>query len=165
MTPDRDPRRPPKKGTAVDNGEIEKRTRPSSNDPHEIVFFQRHFDNDVNQSIPGQNFLNNICPEKVRTTFRAVLIAVAKAPPKRFAGGGYWEAMHGDMSGWYEVRDSIIQIMQKLKLLGLNTDSIDSNSRSTQAEKGLSQSLGALFQEVVQEILAFQAPQQPQSVC
>ena len=34
----------------------------------------------------------------------AVLIAVAKAPPKKFAGGGYWEAMHGEMTGWFEVR-------------------------------------------------------------
>lgn len=25
---------------------------------------------------------------------RAVLTEVAAAPPKRFAGGGYWEAMH-----------------------------------------------------------------------
>jgi len=29
---------------------------------------------------------------------------VAAAPPHRFAGGGYWEAMHGDMTGWFEVR-------------------------------------------------------------
>ena len=35
---------------------------------------------------------------------QAVLIAVADAPPKRFAGGGYWEAMRGDMGGWFEVR-------------------------------------------------------------
>ena len=28
---------------------------------------------------------------------------VAAAPPKRFAGGGYWEAMKGDMTGWFEV--------------------------------------------------------------
>jgi hypothetical protein len=35
---------------------------------------------------------------------RAVLIAVAAAPPKRFAGGGYWEAMKGEMAGWFEVR-------------------------------------------------------------
>lgn len=34
----------------------------------------------------------------------SVLVAVATAPPHRFAGGGYWEAMHGDMKGWYEVR-------------------------------------------------------------
>lgn len=33
-----------------------------------------------------------------------MLVAVATAPPKRFAGGGYWEAMKGDMTGWYEVR-------------------------------------------------------------
>jgi hypothetical protein len=32
------------------------------------------------------------------------LVAVAGAPPHRFAGGGYWEAMHGDMAGWFEVR-------------------------------------------------------------
>lgn len=35
---------------------------------------------------------------------RAALIAVASAPPKRFAGGGYWEAMKGDMTGWFELR-------------------------------------------------------------
>jgi len=35
---------------------------------------------------------------------RAVLVAVATAPPKRSAGGGYWEAMRGEMTGWFEVR-------------------------------------------------------------
>ena len=35
---------------------------------------------------------------------RAALIAVASAPPKRFAGGGFWEAMKGEMTGWFEVR-------------------------------------------------------------
>jgi len=104
MAPDRNPKRTPKKKAAINNGEIEKRARPSSDDQHEIVFFQRHILDDINESTPGQDFLNEICPEGVRRTFRAVLIAVAKAPPKRFAGGGYWEAMRGDMSGWYEVR-------------------------------------------------------------
>ena len=33
-----------------------------------------------------------------------MLIAVAAAPPKRFAGGGYGEAMHSDMTGWLAVR-------------------------------------------------------------
>ena len=33
-----------------------------------------------------------------------MLDAVAEAPPPAFAGGGKWEAMHGDMSGFYEVR-------------------------------------------------------------
>ena len=104
MAPDRNPKRTPKKKTTINNGEIENRTRPSSNDLHEIVFFQRHVSADINESTPGQDFLNEVCPVCVRRTFRAVLIAVAKAPPKRFAGGGYWEAMHGDMSGWFEVR-------------------------------------------------------------
>lgn len=88
----------------VNNGEVKRKTRPSSDDQHEIVFFQRHIVDDTNESTPGQDFLNEICPDGVRRTFRGVLIAIAKAPPKRFAGGGYWEAMHGDMSGWYEVR-------------------------------------------------------------
>lgn len=35
---------------------------------------------------------------------RAVLAEVAACPPKRFAGGGYWEAMKGAMTGWFEVR-------------------------------------------------------------
>ncbi|MFZ4895722.1 hypothetical protein ACL9RL_14850 [Plantibacter sp. Mn2098] len=29
---------------------------------------------------------------------------MAAAPPKRFSGGGYWEAMRRAMTGWYEVR-------------------------------------------------------------
>lgn len=33
-----------------------------------------------------------------------MLKAVADAPPNAFAGGGYWEAMHGTMAGYYEVR-------------------------------------------------------------
>jgi hypothetical protein len=53
--------------------------------------------------VPGRNFLEG-CPTKVRATMRAVLVAVAAAPPKRFSGGGYWEAMKGAMSGWFEVR-------------------------------------------------------------
>ncbi|MER5312850.1 hypothetical protein ABT034_34340 [Streptomyces sp. NPDC002773] len=48
--------------------------------------------------------MRDVCPAKVRATMRAVLAEVAAAPPKRFAGGGYWEAMKGDMGGWYEVR-------------------------------------------------------------
>jgi hypothetical protein len=34
----------------------------------------------------------------------AVLDAVAAAPPPQFSGGGYWEAMHGTMAGFFEVR-------------------------------------------------------------
>ncbi len=34
----------------------------------------------------------------------AVVQAVAAAPPPAFSGGGKWEAMHGFMAGFYEVR-------------------------------------------------------------
>jgi len=76
---------------------------PNSDDTHEIKYFKRHKNDDATESIPGREFLN-ACPTKVRATMRRVLIAVAEAPPKRFSGGGYWEAMRGDMKGWFEVR-------------------------------------------------------------
>jgi len=37
------------------------------------------------------------CPHSVEAHLKAVLDAVAVAPPPRFSGGGYWEAMHGEM--------------------------------------------------------------------
>lgn len=80
------------------------RTGPSSDDAHAIVFFQRHADDDPDETVPGRVFLREVCPAGVRAKFVAVLNAVAAAPPKRFAGGGAWEAMHGDMTGWFEVR-------------------------------------------------------------
>jgi len=78
-------------------------TRPSSDDVHDIIFFKRHRDDDADENTPGRVFLE-LCPTKVKATMRSVLAAVAAAPPKRFAGGGYWEAMKGDMTGWFEVR-------------------------------------------------------------
>lgn len=79
------------------------RTGPSPDDAHDIVYFKRHADDDARQSEPGRDALQS-WPTSVRAKAMAVLIAVAKAPPKRFAGGGYWEAMSGDMSGFFEVR-------------------------------------------------------------
>jgi hypothetical protein len=54
-------------------------------------------------SVPGADFLDD-CPAKVRGTILAVLDAVAAAPPPAFSGGGKWEAMHGEMGGYYEIR-------------------------------------------------------------
>jgi hypothetical protein len=54
-------------------------------------------------SVPGADFLDE-CPAKVRGTILAVLDAVAAAPPPAFSGGGKWEAMHGEMGGYYEIR-------------------------------------------------------------
>ena len=53
--------------------------------------------------VPAEEFLN-ACPAKVDARFNAVLEAVREAPPPQFSGGGYWEAMHGDMGGYYEIR-------------------------------------------------------------
>lgn len=79
------------------------RTGPSADDAHDIVYFKRHVDDDPAQNEPGRDALRS-WPTSVRAKANAVLIAVATAPPKRFSGGGYWEAMKGDMSGWFELR-------------------------------------------------------------
>jgi hypothetical protein len=100
MSPDprdrRKQRKPQPKAPAV-------RTGPSPDDEHEIVFFRRHKDDDPKQLTPGREALNGY-PATVRAKMRAALVAVATAPPKRFSGGGYWEAMKGEMSGWFELR-------------------------------------------------------------
>jgi hypothetical protein len=69
----------------------------------QIVFFQRHASDDRDQAIPGQTFLEN-CPDGVAAKFVATLDAVRDRPPPAFSGGGKWEAMHDEMSGYYEVR-------------------------------------------------------------
>jgi hypothetical protein len=53
--------------------------------------------------VPGLEFLKS-CPVKVRAKLVAVLEAVRAAPPPAFSGGGKWEAMHGSMGGYYEIR-------------------------------------------------------------
>jgi Txe/YoeB family toxin of Txe-Axe toxin-antitoxin module len=53
--------------------------------------------------VPAEVFLD-ACPSKVDATFNAVLEAVRAAPPPAFSGGGKWEAMHGAMAGYYEIR-------------------------------------------------------------
>jgi hypothetical protein len=54
-------------------------------------------------TVPALEFLDS-CPGKIDAEFTAALDAVAAAPPPRFSGGGKWEAMHGTMGGWYEIR-------------------------------------------------------------
>lgn len=39
-----------------------------------------------------------------RAKFAAILESVASAPPRSFSGGGYWEAMHGELDGVFEIR-------------------------------------------------------------
>jgi hypothetical protein len=76
---------------------------PKPDDPYEIAYFRRHRDDDATQGTPAQQFLASV-PPAISARIRAVLIAVAKAPPHKFAGGGKWEAMHDTMAGIYEIR-------------------------------------------------------------
>jgi hypothetical protein len=72
-------------------------------DPWRIHFFQRDAADDPKRDVPAMDFLESI-PPSVAAEIHAVLDAVAAAPPHSFSGGGKWEAMHGDMAGYYEVR-------------------------------------------------------------
>jgi hypothetical protein len=63
-----------------------------------IVYYEKE-----DGTVPAEDFLDS-CPSKVDARFSAVLEAVRIAPPPKFSGGGYWEAMHGDMGGHYEIR-------------------------------------------------------------
>lgn len=57
------------------------------------------------KGVPAIDFLEG-CPTKVAANLLAVLDAVAEAPPPQYSGGGKWEAMHGAMGGYFEVRAS-----------------------------------------------------------
>ena len=63
-----------------------------------IVYYK-----DASGMVPAAEFLDS-CPVKVEATLLAVLKAVRDAPPPQFSGGGKWEAMHGTMNGYYEIR-------------------------------------------------------------
>jgi hypothetical protein len=63
-----------------------------------IVYYQRK-----DGSVPAEAFLDS-CPPSVEIRFLATLTAIRDAPPPQFSGGGRWEAMHGSMSGYYEIR-------------------------------------------------------------
>ena len=79
------------------------KTSKSRDEPWLIHFFQRDARDDKSKSVPAITFLDQV-PVKVRAEMEAVLEAVAEAPPPAFSGGGKWEVMHDDMSGFYEVR-------------------------------------------------------------
>ncbi|HWG63396.1 MAG TPA: hypothetical protein VG253_17000, partial [Streptosporangiaceae bacterium] len=66
--------------------------------PWNIVYYET-----PDGTAPALEFLND-CSRKIDAQFTAVLDAVAAAPPPRFSGGGKWEAMHGVMGGWFEIR-------------------------------------------------------------
>ncbi len=76
----------------------ELRTGPSASDVHEVVFYRA-----ADGSMPARDYLDSL-PKNIRARIRRVAVAVAEAPPTKFAGGGMWEAMHGELTGWHEIR-------------------------------------------------------------
>lgn len=62
-----------------------------------------HFFESTDGSVPAIQFLDAV-PTAVVAEFEAILDAVAEAPPPAFSGGGKWEVMHGEMSGFFEAR-------------------------------------------------------------
>lgn len=72
-------------------------------EPWRVLYFARHRHDDPDETRPGRAFLDT-CPLAARVRLIAILDVVAAAPPPQFTGGGMWEAMHGSMGGYYEVR-------------------------------------------------------------
>lgn len=72
-------------------------------DAWDVKVFQRHKEDDPNESCPAEEFLD-ACPGAVAADLIAIIDAVAAAPPPQFTGGGMWEAMHARMRGYYEAR-------------------------------------------------------------
>jgi hypothetical protein len=66
--------------------------------PWNVVYYKA-----ADGNVPALDFLDH-CPGKLEGEFSAVLDAVAAAPPPQFSGGGKWEAMHGEMTGYHEIR-------------------------------------------------------------
>jgi len=119
----------------------------SSDAPHSVEFFQRHPDDDPERNAPGFEFLTT-CPPKVQATMLAVLKAVAEAPPKRFAGGGHWEAMHGSMTGWHEVRVDGSKPRRHYRLFcSLDTEALEVDRPMITVITGMSKAVRTTFSE------------------
>jgi hypothetical protein len=54
--------------------------------------------------VPVFDYVIDSCTTKLHAFLNAVLDSVAAAPPPSFSGGGHWEAMSGDMGGFFEVK-------------------------------------------------------------
>jgi hypothetical protein len=75
---------------------VARRSPPT--EPWDVIYYRA-----ADGLVPAGHFLD-ACPMKVRAHMLAILDDVAGSPPPRFAGGGRWEAMHGAMAGFFEIR-------------------------------------------------------------
>ena len=65
-------------------------------------FFKRT-DPKADPAVPARAWLGAV-PDAVEAEIMATIDAVAQGPPPQFRGGLRYQAMHGDMTGWFEVR-------------------------------------------------------------
>ena len=66
-------------------------------------FFRRVKADDENEAVPVLDVVETRS-DKVAAEIHAVLDAVAEVPAPAFAGWGKWEAVRGEMAGFYKVR-------------------------------------------------------------
>jgi len=77
--------------------------------PH---FFKRT-DPRANPAVPARAWLESV-PDEVEAEIMATIDAVADGPPPQFRGGLRYRPMHGDMTGWFEVRTKHQQRLYRL---------------------------------------------------
>lgn len=113
-----------------------------------IVYYQA-----ADGSVPAEKFLD-ACPAKIEARILAVLEAVRGAPPPAFSGGGMWEAMHGSMSGYYEIRvTGPGRVQYRLFCLLDNADTADELARRGFSDpqiavlNGMSKPIGEVFSD------------------
>jgi hypothetical protein len=118
--------------------------RHSNNSEHEIVYFA----GPMSGNLPTPRDFFNALPAKVQAKLASILTAVATAPPGKFAGGGYWEAMHGQMRGFYEVRADFQKTHYRLICL-LDYEAIGSMGPLLVIVAGLSKPIGTAIKPEV----------------
>jgi hypothetical protein len=92
--------------------------------PWNVVFFRRHREDDPARAIPGLEFLLQ-CPPGVQQDLFAILKAVAEAPPPKWQNAQVWQAMHGDMAGYFEARKKGEKLLYRVFcLLERNADGL-----------------------------------------
>jgi hypothetical protein len=118
----------------------------------EVVVFQRHRDDDPDESCPAEAFLDEGPPSVTRDLI-AIIDAVAEAPPPQFSGGGMWEAMHGRMNGFYEARTRGPDRRLYRLFCILERDAPGLNGPSIVVIGGLSKSVGTAFTHADYEVI------------
>jgi hypothetical protein len=115
----------------------------SRDQEHEVVYFAGETPRQL--KLP-QDFLD-ACPKQVQAKFSQILLAVAQAPPNRFSGGGYWEAMRGDLKGIFEVRADFKKQHYRLFCL-LDYEALGKDWPLLAVLAGMQKSRGTVFSEL-----------------